>query len=103
MGWSCSDKAGHVLDKWRNFCQRSSGYSNIYEYKGKKYMFEIGNKEHEDGSVTGTIFEMIQANPNGSGLMKPRGSFRINGSGKIDRAPLILKNVAYAAPIPPED
>lgn len=93
MGWSCSDKASKVLDKWSDACIKQTGNSNVYVVKGKQYHFEVSRTEHNDGSITGTIRKYISFNAEtGSGMTVSGGSFKIDGSGDIIRAPKFLKD-----------
>lgn len=92
MGWSCSDSAAKVLDKWSNACVKQTGNSNLFKVKDTYYHFEVSRTEHDDGSITGTIRKYITYNhENGSGMTISGGSFKIDGSGDIIRAPKFLK------------
>lgn len=89
MGWSCRADAGRTLDAFTRMCRDSTGMSNTYEAKGKRFFFEVSNTEHEDGAITGTIARFINESQCVSA-----GSFRINGDGSIARAPAALKAAA---------
>lgn len=94
MGWSCSAKASDVMNAWNDFCFQSSGMTNVFQSKGKKYLLEYSNREHDDGSITGTILVSTgEFNLHGNELFKQAGSFKINGDGTIARAPAVLKKV----------
>jgi hypothetical protein len=99
MGWSCSDKAGQVLDKWSKACVAQTGNSNLFEVNGKKFHFEISRTEHHDGSVTGTIRKYVSFNPDtGGGMTVLGGSFKIDGiTGDIIRAPKFLKEAVLTS------
>jgi hypothetical protein len=93
MGWSCSAKASDVMNAWNDFCFKSSGLSNVFKDKGKTYLIEYSNREHDDGSITGTILVSVGWNLHGNELFQKTGSFKINGDGTIARAPAALKKV----------
>lgn len=96
MGYCYSQAAGRVMDKWTEFCVKSTGSSNTWiDEKGNKYFFEITRKDQPDYGICGTIHKMIPGTEKGDSYMaKPCGSFRINGDGTIARAPKILKQFA---------
>jgi hypothetical protein len=58
---------------------------NEYRVNGKTYMIEISPKEHEDGAITGSIFNLSVWTG------KPCGSFRISPDGEVDRGPKVFK------------
>ena len=102
MGCSCSAKAGDVLRAWNDFCYNSTGFNNVYKNRGKTYMLEVSSVEHNDGSITGSILVQFgETKSDGSFSAHRCGTFRINGDGTIERAPIILKLAALKAPIPP--
>lgn len=90
MGWSCNASAGFVLDAFGAACVESTGSSNTYETKGKRYFFEVSSTEHDDGAITGSIFKFIGS----GGFCVKSGSFRIEGDGTVTRAPAFLKKAA---------
>lgn len=95
MGWSCSDKADKVLEKWVNACVAQTGSSNLFEVKGIKFHFEISRTEHDDGAITGMIRKYVSFNPDsGNGMTVQSGSFRISGQGEIIRAPKFFKDAS---------
>lgn len=92
MGWSCSAKGSAVLDAWFDKCFANSGLTNCWQDGNDYYMVEISNREHADGSITGKIIKRIGVTrPDGSWSGKTVGSIKIDGSGKIVRAPKFLK------------
>ena len=93
MGYSFSTKAGHVLDAWQDACHALSGCSNVYTTPKGKYFFQVTRKEHYDGAITGTLMKYLP----GTNLVKPGGSFRIEGDGEVTRGPKILKSAAKNA------
>lgn len=80
MGWSCRKDAGDVLDKIMASCVSMTGISNNWKHNGASYMFEVSSKEHDDGAITGSIY-----NINGLHQCFKKGSFRIEGSGEVSR------------------
>jgi hypothetical protein len=95
MGWSCSAKASAVLQVWSDACFAQSGMSNVYLVSGKetfKYMFEVSNKEHNDGAITGKILRFVSETH-----VVNNGSFRIEPDGVCSRAPAFLKEAAKKA------
>ena len=94
MGWSCARAAAWVLDSFSKACLEQSGSQNNYEVKGKKYFFERSNVEHRDGAITGIVWKFL---PDGEHI-KRSGSFRVEGDGKVTRAPAFLKAAAKVKP-----
>lgn len=94
MGWSCSAKASKVLEAWSDACFNQTGISNVFSTKnGKdKYMYEVSNKEHLDGAITGKIMCFISETH-----VVNKGSFRIEPDGKVSRAPKFLRLAAMQA------
>lgn len=88
MGWSCSKKAGDVLDKITDACYAKTGISNVYTSRGNKYFFEGSRKEHSDGAITGVIWKYTSETH-----VRKAGSFRINGDGTIARMPKGMREV----------
>lgn len=85
MGWSCSAVAGDVMDVMSNKSYSLSRSQNIYSHKGKWYMWETSRKEHQDGSITGSILE-FEKDPRGQEKISARrvSSFKIDGkTGKV--------------------
>ena len=94
MGWSCGAKAGNVMDAWMDACYNQTGQQNVFLSGGYKYFFEVSNKEHRDGAITGTIWKYL---PDGEHVRRS-GTFRIEGNGKVTRAPAFLKKVEVQHP-----
>lgn len=89
MGWSCARDAAFTMDKWTEFCIKSTGSSNTFEVNGESYFIENSRTEHDDGAITGAIWKNLPGN-----MCKRSGTFRINGDGSIARAPKVLKEAA---------
>lgn len=92
MGWSCRADAGMVLDRWSKFCITSTGMSNVWIDGDTKYVFEVGNREHTDGRITGSIHRMYK--DGGSDMCVKTGSFAISPDGTKVRGPACLKAFA---------
>jgi hypothetical protein len=89
MGWSCSAKGSDVLQAWSDKCFANSGLTNVWNDGQDSYMYEISNREHDDGSITGKIIKRVGE----SGWQgKVVGSLKIDGDGNIVRAPKFLKS-----------
>ena len=87
MGWSCTKKAGEVLDAMARVCQASTGMTNTWDSKGKRYFWETG-REHYDGHITGQIYREDE-----QGFVRPSGSFSIEANGRIERMPASLRRL----------
>ena len=103
MGWSCSRDAGRVTDRWTAACRESTGAQNTYTVDGETYFWELSNREHNDGSITGTIHRNLKVGEplHGGKLVEPGttfcrkvASFKIAGDGTVVRAPKFLKGAA---------
>lgn len=92
MGYSCRADAGMVLDRWTEFCIKSSGMSNVYKDGNESYMIEMSRREHKDGRITGKIWRNFE--DNGRTMCSPIGSFMISPNGQTVRAPKCLKAFA---------
>lgn len=92
MGWSCRADAGHSLDAWTKACLAQTDMQNVYTVKGVRYMFEVSNKEHDDGAITGSVLKFIDET-----RAIPAGSFRIEGDGTVARGPKFLKDAVKAS------
>lgn len=92
MGWSCRSDAARTYEKWRKGCVNQTGGQNTFKVGEKSYFFENSRKEHVDGAITGTIWRILD-----NGKARRSGSFRIEGDGKIKRAPAILKSFIRTA------
>jgi len=98
MGWSCRAEAGNTLNAWQDACFAQTGMANVFLSKGgsernqfaggSKYMFEVSNKEHHDGAITGSIQRFVDD----THVVKA-GSFRIEPDGTVSRAPAFLKAI----------
>jgi len=90
MGWSCAAAASKVIELWSEACIAQTQSQNTFrDHKGTEYFWERSNKEHADGAITGTMFKMV-----GDTHCQKAGTFRIEGDGKITRAPIFLKKAA---------
>ena len=104
MGWSCSSVAHGTMEKLTEACRNSTESSNVFRGRpgamtdGAFYFFETSNKEHDDGSITGSVLRMTGANPmTEGGPAYPVGSFKIDGrTGELTRAPAVLKALLQA-------
>jgi len=80
MGWSCRKDAMDTFQKiTKVLC--IGNIQNEYRIKDTTYMIEISSREHEDGAITGQIFNLSEW----SG--RPCNSFRISPEGKVERGP----------------
>ena len=85
MGWSCSAVASNIMDELSEKSFKKSGLQNVYEHKGNWFMWEVSRKEHEDGSITGSIHKFVE-DPRGKDRTSARrvGNFKIDGrTGKV--------------------
>ena len=82
MGWSCNAAAGYTMDALSQMCVNSTGSSNTWTHGRDKYFFERSNVEHDDGSITGSVFKFGD-----DGRCRKAGSFKINGEGQLLRFP----------------
>lgn len=82
MGYSKSREAGRTLDLLDTLCRQQNKSSNTWEYKGKKYFYDITRKDQPDGGVRGTVHECI-----GDEFAKQVGYFNIDGDGIIVKFP----------------
>lgn len=110
MGWSCSAKASYVYHAITALVGEKS--SNSLPNDGGFY--EGSRKEHADGAITGTVWKKTKTytpeeraaeakarnipDPSWVGdPCKKAGSFKISGDGKIERFPLLPKEIKAAA------
>jgi len=86
MGYSCTVKADMVLEALYTQLQATgpAKVANGWTVGKREYFFEQG-RENTDGSITGTIREVICK------LAYHRGSAKINHDGKISRWPSSTK------------
>jgi len=96
MGWSCRADAGKTMDAWIKACVEATGSSNVYRVGGDEFFWETSRTEHADGAITGSIVKVTVKNPDGSSYCRKVGTFRIEGDGRIARAPKWLKDAAIA-------
>ena len=82
MGWSCAKAAAETMDSWVDACVKQTGSQNVFAANGKRYFWEVSNREYRDGAITGTVFAFV-----GESEARQVGSFRIDGDGKVVRAP----------------
>ena len=90
MGWSCRAEAASVLEAWTRACVASTGSQNTWKVGNRTFFYEASRVEHDDGAVTGRILEVLSTE--GDVLhCRVAGSFRIEGDGRMTRAPRFLK------------
>ena len=85
MGWSCSAIAGNIMDEISEKSFKQSGSQNVYQHKGNWFFWETSRKEHEDGSITGSIHKFV-SDPRGKDKISATrvGNFKIDGrTGKV--------------------
>jgi hypothetical protein len=80
------------MNHWTRACVAQTGSQNTFDQNGRKYFWELSRREHDDGAITGTIFELTMWNE-----ARRVGSFRINGDGSVARAPRFLREAADEA------
>ncbi len=96
MGWSCRREASEILKKWEAACRAQTGSQNVFRVGSREYFFEIDETEYNDGAVTGAISETTSTWSDGSvGTAVSAGTFRIEGDGRVTRAPQFLKDAAF--------
>lgn len=78
MGYSCGARAMERLNYI--FSENNSEFgSNTWKNRDTTYFYEIG-RENRDGSVTGSVYQMID-----DSHAKKAGSFKIDSSGTVER------------------
>ena len=82
MGYSCTRDAADMLGMIGEFF-KTDGNRNILTIHDKTYFFERG-RENGDGSITGTLMEML---PND--YCRKAGSVKIGPDGTLMRFPLL--------------
>lgn len=92
MGWSARVEACETFDAWARVCVAQTGKQNVYrEFDGdQEYMIERG-REQDDGSITGTVFRLVD--DDGQLLAYRAGSFRIDPDGSVKRWPTKFKRL----------
>jgi hypothetical protein len=95
MGWSCSQKAGQVLDAWSHACALQTGSQNVFHVGETHYMIEASRREYDDGAITGKVlrFLVYRDDPGASNYAVPYGRFRIEGDGRVSAAPPALRKL----------
>lgn len=84
MGWSCRADAMKAFQKIEKaLCLGKS--QNEYRLNGTTYMIETSRVEHDDGAITGSLFNLT------AWTGRPCGSFRISPDGLVDRGPKAFK------------
>lgn len=81
-----------TLDRMTKACVASTGVANEWEHKGKRYEFTVSDREHEDGSATGSVFQLPRTDKD-----KPCGSVRVDPDGSLKRAPKFLLTASLNA------
>ena len=94
MGWSCGREAGKTLERWMDACMENAGSSNVFHTAKGSFMYETSRTEHSDGAITGSVSRITGAAPGGAIYARRSGSFRIEGDGKVSKAPAFLKKAA---------
>ncbi len=103
MGWSCRKDALDALKPLQDFCAATTGCSNTWKLaNGREYFYEISHKEHDDGAITGSVVELGPPTgaPDGARPGYKVGSFRVDGDGKIARAPAVFKAALNGGKLP---
>lgn len=93
MGWSCRADAAKILDLWSKACRASTGTSNTWAQGARQYLFELSRTEHDDGAITGAIWR-LEPSTGDRFLCYRSGTFRIEGDGKVTRAPAFLRRAS---------
>jgi hypothetical protein len=87
MGYSCTAIAGFTQDAMLEILQAAGpcpkNTSNGWIAKGKYFFCERG-REHNDGSITGTVWGPSEK---GEGFVHNVGGYRITAEGKVARWP----------------
>jgi hypothetical protein len=82
MGYSASREAFRTLEALDVVCRKHSGMSNVWDYKGKRYMYEIDRKDQKDDGIKGDVSEFV-----GETSAKRLGKFHVDGDGIIVKFP----------------
>lgn len=97
MGYTYTEKAGAVLDRFRaRHCGKSQ---NTYNDQGRAYFFEEERVRQWDDGIRGEIYRFYTYNDQGRthfcASVSPRarqvGTFHIDGAGRVLHGPDILK------------
>jgi len=95
MGYSCSALANMTLDALQESVRSENSGNCFIDKDGRERFWEIG-RENVDGSITGRVWIFTDDDSKGKGSTReitPKGSFKINQHGKIERFPGIKKSV----------
>jgi hypothetical protein len=86
MGWSCTQAADNTIEKINSLVQSQClNVKKNYQDQLPGGFFSINrSKEHEDGSITGSVHRFI-----GDDRCVRVGSFKINSNGTIARFPML--------------
>ena len=86
MGWSCTQAADDTIEKINSLVQsQCSNVKKNYQDQLPGGFFEINRaKEHEDGSITGSVYRCV-----GADKCSKVGSFKINPNGTIGWFPML--------------
>jgi len=99
MGYSCTAIANLTLESLQGLIRSGESANCFIDKNGKERFWEIG-RENTNGSITGSIFIFTDDDSKGSRtnrLAYPKGSFKINQHGKIERFSGITKAVREKA------
>jgi len=89
MGWSCRIETSKTIERLQDACVASTGSSNTVELPGgRRYFFELSNREYADGHATGRVFRTINDTQ-----ALPRERFSISPEGKV-KGPAWLQALA---------
>lgn len=90
MGYSCTVRAHDVLRRTLNSINGENvnnyAFSNTWTYNGNTFFYERG-KENSDGSITGSIFLMLD-----NGHCRRYGNLKIEANGLVTRWPGMPKS-----------
>lgn len=79
MGWSCRKEASDTLKVLEDNAFNQTGISNVFfGENGKKYMFEVSNKEHADGKIGVEILQFVDET-----RVLPKAKTFISPTGKV--------------------
>lgn len=90
MGWSCSSDAYKTMEKWTQACRSATGSQNEFVVDGARFFWEMSRREHDDGAITGSVQKIVRVEGTRMWAEKS-GTFRIEGNGRVTRAPKFLK------------
>lgn len=91
MGWSCRAEADKVVKGWSALCRAQTDTQDRFCVSGAQYFWTISRTEHDDGAITGSVLKITRSEGDSFWAVKV-GSFRIDGDGKLSRAPKILRD-----------